>query len=80
MIIFDVLFDAIWIIALAGGPTKIMLLLSHWATKSEFSDKNPNPGWIAYAPDYLQISIILLELRYDSRDGLGPTLYALSAI
>jgi hypothetical protein len=52
----------------------MMLLFSHWATKSEFSDKKPNPGWMASAPDYLQISMILLELRYDSREGLGPTL------
>lgn len=55
IIFFDSLFDPIFLIAEEGGPTKIILFFSHLSAKSAFSDKNPNPGWIASALDSLAI-------------------------
>ena len=47
----------------AVGPMKIIWHCSHKAANRSFSDKNPNPGWIASAPDTMVALMICSIFR-----------------
>jgi hypothetical protein len=56
----------------AVGPTKISPAASTAAANSEFSARNPYPGWMASAPVAFAAARIASRLRYDFDACAGP--------
>ena len=67
------------LIVLLLGPINFMLHSSQIDANSAFSDKNPNPGWIALHLVITAALIILLSFKYESFDLGFPTQIASSA-